>query len=208
MSLSDYAGLKAEVIKFAGRDDLSDSMDTFISMAEEYMYSNEDQPLRISDLEAITTLVTVAGVNSVALPSTYLEARSLSIEAGGAEHEMRYYSPSTISKRSGTGVPSQFTVTGDTIVFDIAPDSVYNLNLTHYSQPVALDATNDTNAVLTKNPTIYLFGCLSAVYDLTSEPEDAEYYYSKMLRQIKGAIRNDRTGLYPSAQERVRGSTP
>jgi len=208
MALSTYADLKAAVIRFAGRDDLTDSLDDFILLTEESMYSNEVAPLRLRGLEASTTLQTVAGTNSVAMPADYLEVRSIALNSGGVEREMFYNSPSAIPKKAGSGIPVYFTVEGSNLIFDVTPDSVYDIEFSYYGKATALSSSNQTNFVLTNHSSIYLSGCLSFLNDYTGEDEKSEYQFGKMIRAIKGAIRNDNSGRYPNAQARVRGSTP
>ena len=208
MSLATYADLKATVIRFSGRDDLSDLLDDFIALTEEQIYSNEIMPLRLRGFETTAALVTIAGTNAVAIPATYLQARSITLDSGGVEREMFFNSPSALPKRSGSGIPVSFTVEGDSLVFDVTPDGVYNISFHYYAKPTALSASNTTNFVLTNHPSIYLNGCLSELKSYASEIQDAEAYFGKFIRSIKGAIRNDRTGRYVNAQGRVQGSTP
>ena len=208
MSLDTYANLKAAVIRFSGRDDLSDLLDDFIDLTEEKIYSNEMMPLRLRGFETTAVAQTIAGTNSVALPANYLQTRSITLSSGGSERELIFNSPSAIPKKSGSGIPVYFTIEGDNITFDTTPDGAYDVNITYYEKPTALSSSNTTNFVLTNHPSIYLNGCLGELYSYTSELQDSEAYYGKFIRSIKGAIRNDRTGRYINAQGRVQGSTP
>lgn len=191
MSITSYATLKSAVFNFSGRDDLSESFDTFLQMAEEYIYHNEDQPLRTQDIITTTTLATVAGTNSVALPSNFLGILSILIVDGGIKRELVNTSPAALNRNGEQGKPCKYAI-DSSIVFDYIPDGAYDLEVTYYQQPLALDTTNTTNAILTKYPSIYLFGCLSAVNDLSGESQDSEAYYQKMMRCIRGAIRSNR----------------
>ncbi len=206
--ISTYTTLKSAVFNFSGRDDLSESFDTFVQMAEQYIYHNEDQPLYVQDLLTNTTLTTTGGVNSVALPAGYLTGLSIGVEYGGARRELVGTSLSALRNRGESGIPQKFAIT-DAIEFDYTPDGAYDLDLTYYAQPAALDETNNTNAILTKYPNIYLFACLSAVNDLSGEAQDSELYYNKMMREIRGAIRSSRKlRNAPSSSATTRGSTP
>lgn len=208
MSLATYADLKATVIRFSGRDDLSDLLDDFIVLTEEQIYSNEMMPLRLRGLETTATAATISGTNTVALPTGYLQIRSITLNSGGVERELIFNSPSAIPKKSGSGIPVYFTIIGSNIVFDITPDGVYTLENSYYGKPTALSSSNQTNFVLTNHPTIYVNGCLSELKSFAGEIQDSEAYFGKFIRSIKGAIRNDRTGRYVNAQGRVQGSTP
>ena len=207
MALSDYAELKAEVISFTGRDDLSSKFDTFLKLGETAIYSNDDKPLRLSYFETSTTLQTVGGTDEVALPSDYLQLRSLKIEVGGSECELRFNAPNALP-RQGAGLPTAYTIIGRNIVFNFTPDGVYDLALKYFAKPTDLDATNNVNSLLTNNPDIYFYACMFSVYDYTTELQEAENYYGKMLRSIRGAIKNDMKGSITNASARYRGWTP
>lgn len=207
MALTDFATLKASVISFTGRDDLSALFPTLVTLAESEMYNNEFMPLRVSSLEVSDTLVTVGGVNSVALPSGYLNLRSLKLSSNGSEFELAYNPPSALQIK-GSGRPQYYTIQGSNITFDYIPDGVYDLAISYYSRPLELDETNDTNAILTNYPNIYFYACLFSVYDFSTEPELSNLYYSKMQRAIKGAMKSDGKGLRPNAAMRTRGITP
>jgi len=206
MSLDTFSNLKATVIRFSGRDDLSDLVDDFITLAEEKMFNNEDRPLRLRAFETTTTLTTTGGDNFVALPATYMGARSISIVSGGVECELKMTSPNGLRRTNSSGFPTQASIEGSNIIFNTTPDGAYDINLTYYARPTALSTSNPTNSVLTNHPSIYLTGCLAQLYDYTSEPDDSEMYYGKMIRSIKGAMSADNKGRYPNAASSVRGS--
>lgn len=191
MSITSYSTLKSSVFNFSGRDDLSESFDAFVQLAENYIYHNEDQPLRVQELITTTTLTTVSGTNSLALPADFLGSLSALIEDGGVKRELKNTSPSALNQNGESGIPCKYAIT-DNIIFDKTPDGAYDIELVYYAKPSALSSTNSTNDVLTNYPSIYLFGCLSAVGDLSGEDQDAENYYQKMLRAIRGALRSNR----------------
>ena len=208
MALDNYANLKAEIIKFSGRDDLSDRVDTFIVLAESQMYNNPFKTLLLDDFETTSTLQTIAGTNAVAVPSTYIGQRTLTINSGGSECELTFHTPSALPKFAGSGSPRSFTIEGTSIVFDITPDGVYDLEFVYFAKPLPLDSTNNVNSVLTKYPDIYLWGALSNVYKFTSEPEDAASHYKDFIQAIRGAVKGSKKRKFPQPQGKVRGSTP
>ena len=208
MALDNYANLKAEIISFAGRDDLSSKVDTFIDLAESQMYNNRFKTLLLDDFETTTTLVTIGGTNAVALPATYLGQRTLTIQSGGVECELIYNAPSALKKYSTNGFPTHYTVEGTNIVFDSTPDDVYNLEFVYFAKPLPLDSSNPVNSVLTKYPDIYLWGALSNVYKFTSEPEDAASYYNEFIQAIRGAVKGSNKRKFPRPQSKPRVSAP
>lgn len=209
MSISTYSTLKSAVFNFSGRDDLSESFDTFLQLAEQAMYHNDVEPLHVQDLITTTTLTTVGGTNSVALPANFLASQGMVIVDGGAKREMKATALSALRRQGDSGIPEKYAISGANLVFDYIPDGAYSLELTYYAQPDALDETNNTNAILTKYPSIYLFGCLSSVAELSGEDQEAERHYQKMIREIRGAIRSSRRRKHaPGASATTRGPTP
>lgn len=208
MSITSYTTLKTAVFDFSGRDDLSSKFDTIVEIAEDNIYNNESQPLRTQELITTTTIVTVGGVNSVALPSGFISGLSILIDVGGAKRELVNTAPASLQRNGESGIPCKYSITNE-IVFDITPDGAYNIELTYYARPSTLDSANNTNAILTAYPSIYLYACLASVSDLSGEDNDAERYYQKMLRAIKGAIRSSRKLRYaPGASATNRTWTP
>ena len=206
MALDTFSNLKASVVSFSGRDDLSEHMDDFVKLTEQSIYHNDQSPLKIRSMEALSTLVTVAGTKTVDLPANFLAFRSITIESGGNEYPLSYYTPGALPTPNTSGVPRAFTIT-DKIEFDYNPDAVYTININYYAKATPLSSAAPTNAILTTYPSIYLYGCLACVYDFANEPELSEYNYGKFIRAIKGAIRGDHKGS-PTPQARVYGSHP
>ena len=208
MALDNFANLKASVVNYSGRDDLSANMDDFIVLAEEMMYSNNGNHLRLSAFSTLVTLTTTAGDNFLALPADYLEAQSITITASGVTTDLIFHSTSALRLRSGTGTP-QFYSISDTLIFDISPDDVYDINLTYYAKPVALSSGNPTNYVLTNFPSIYLYGTLAAVYDFADDQPSADAFGRKFGLRVIAAVKADkRARIGPAPQQQVRGSTP
>lgn len=208
MSITSYTTLKTAVFDFSGRDDLSSKFDTIVEIAEDNIYNNDSQPLRTQELITTTTLTTVAGTNSLALPPGFISCLSILINDGGIKRELVNTAPTSLQRNGESGLPCKYSIT-DTIIFDYVPDGAYDIELTYYARPSTLDATNNTNAILTAYPSIYLYACLASVGDLSGEDADAERFYQKMIRSIKGAIRSSRKLRYaPGASSMNRTWTP
>ena len=154
-----------------------------------------------------TTLQTVGGTNAVALPTDYLNLRSIKIVSGSTECELTYNTSSALDIL-GSGMPQYFTIEGSNLTFDYTPDGVYDLEVSYFARPAILDETNDTNAILTNYPDIYMWACMSMVYVFATEPELVQAYKVMMVDSIRGAMKADGKGLRPNAAMRNRGLTP
>ncbi|WP_393922898.1 hypothetical protein [Pseudomonas fluorescens] len=160
MSITNYAELQVSVASWLNRGDLSANIPDFITLAETQL--NTD--LKTRAMEAKTTLATVAGVNTVALPTDMLEMRRLQV-VGTYNQPLSYRSPDEMSidfAANTSAQPVVFTVIGGNIELAPIPDGVYSLELTYQQRIPALSGTNATNWLLTNWPNAYLFASLLA----------------------------------------------
>ena len=190
MAISNYDELVKKIISYGARDDLSVEVDDFILMAETEMYNNQDQPLKIRDMETIQTATTSTG-RFLALPDNYESMRStrIDIASGG---EIRYQAPEQMCRDSFTGRPTFFTVIGNEIEFNMVPDMEYTIEIQVFTRPTGLSTGNQTNSVLTKYPTIYLFGALTQFFIRSQDDQQALKYDNLFINAIKGANRSQK----------------
>lgn len=203
MSLTTYLGLKDAVESWSHRNDVASRLDDFINLAESEM----KRWLRIRDMESRGTTNTDTD-RYVSLPSGFLELRSLKIISGSQYFDVLYKTPESMIITQDSGIPKAFTITNQ-IEFDRVPDGTYTLEILFYNSFTSLSATNTSNAVLTKFPNIYLYGCLWALYQWSLQEDKSEYYYGKFIQAIKSANREDSKGRHgPAPAMFYRGPTP
>lgn len=210
MALNNYANLKATIERFAHRDDVKDVIDDFILLAEVEFYNNPDATLRVRSMEQSSIEVTVITDDFVALPATFLEYRRVTITVDDVEIPMEYKTPEQMNvDLTRSGVPRFFTVT-DKMYFEMLPDDTYNINLDFFGQLPPLDATNDTNDILTRFPNIYLYGALRALNQFALNGEEEARSFQRFIKAIAGANLTDRKGRYgPAPRQRItRSMTP
>lgn len=160
MSITNYSELQASVASWLNRGDLTASIPDFITLAEAQM--NIDLKARAMDIK--TTLPTVGGVRTVALPTDMLEMRRLQV-AGTYNQPLSYRSPDELSSDfadNSSAQPAVFTVIGANLELAPIPDAVYSLELTYRQKIPALTPSNTTNWLLTAWPNAYLYGALLA----------------------------------------------
>jgi len=208
MALDTYTNLKAAIKAQSTRTEMSDAeIDDFIAMAEADMYSNVD-PIRIRDMESRQTASLSASSRFLALPDSFLEMRRLKLNLSLGDQDVRFMAPDQMNLDGTSGIPAFYSVTSQ-LEFNRVPDSAYTIEMQLYKKLTALSSSNETNAILTNYPTIYLFGALWGLWLMAQEEEKAEFYYSKFTQAIKGANTGDKAGKYGSAPFiRIEGSTP
>jgi len=160
MSIANYSDLQAAVASWLNRGDLATNITDFITLAECQLNSDLDARA----MESKTTLATVAGTNTVALPIDMLEMRRLQV-LGSYNQPLSYRTPDEIGidfASNTAGTPAVFTVIGANIELAPVPDAVYSLELTYQQRLPALSVSNPTNWLLTSWPNAYLYASLLA----------------------------------------------
>ncbi|WP_367256515.1 hypothetical protein [Pseudomonas sp. stari2] len=160
MSITTYAELQASVASWLNRGDLTANIPDFITLAEAQMSTD----LKTRSMENKTTLATVAGTKTVALPTDMLEMRRLQV-VGTYNQPLSYRTPDELSidyAANGSGQPVVFTVIGGNIELAPIPDAVYSLELTYQQRIPALSDSSPTNWLLTNWPNAYLYASLLA----------------------------------------------
>lgn len=202
MSLGTYLGLKDAIESWSHRNDVAARLDDFIDLAESEML----KWLRIRDMETRSTAVTNG--RYISLPPGFLEMRRLKMISGAQYFELLQTTPEGMHITQDSGIPKLFIVSSQ-IEFDRTPDSTYTVEMQYYAAPTALSSTTTTNAVLTRFPSIYLFGSLWALYQWSLQEDKAEYYSQKFMQAIQSANREDKKGRHgPAPAMRYGGPTP
>ena len=201
MALDTYANLKESVQDWSHRNDVTSRLDDFILIAEQEMYNNRVEPLEVREQEVTTSIDTVIGSRSVALPSGYESMRAIKLDdktTDAQQYQLTYSTPELLRVNSTNGCPTAFTIT-DKIEFNRPADAIYNIEIQHLAKIQALTAANPTNSILTNYPSIYLSGCLWALYEWAKDGESAAASYAKFIGAIQGANLSTQNGKYGPA---------
>jgi len=201
VALDTYANLKESIQDWSHRSDVTSRIDDFILIAEQEMYNNRFEPLEVRAQEVKTSVDTVTGSKFISLPAGYESMRGILIDdktTDANQYELRYLTPELLHRQSTNGCPSEFTVTNQ-IEFNRPADAIYNVEIQHVSKVAALTAANPTNDILTNYPSIYLSGCLWALYNWAKDPQSAQASYDAFIGAIQGANIATQNGKYGPA---------
>jgi hypothetical protein len=204
MALATYTDLLASVAAWLNRSDLTTVIPDFVTLAE----GRIARDLRLRKQVVNTTLSTVAGVQSVTLPSDFLEAENLSITSTSPNGAQSVVTPEYIDRKypasaNYTGQPLVYTVVGDSMLFGPTPDAVYTVSLDYYQRFTAL-ATASTNWLLTNHPTVYLMACLVEGSAYLMDADKAQAYESRYQAAINDLQFRDDAALRSGSAMRVR----
>lgn len=183
-----YLGLKGAIASWLKRSDLTSSIPDLVDLAE----ARIARDLRLRAQVTFTTLTTVAGTEYVSLPTDFLEIENISLD-GSVERPLTYETPEQLDARfplgSGQSKPAVYTIIGDRLYLGPCPDSAYTVKFTYYARFTALSADADTNWLLTKHPSIYLFAALAEAAPFLMNDErtamwEAKYQADKSALEV------------------------
>ncbi len=201
MTISTYAELKDEIILWLDRDDLDTMVDSFIRLAE----SRHRREVRIREM--ITTSPLTAVTRFAALPTGYLEAKTLRLTT----EPLTVLTPLTLHEMNNrrvltTGKPLFFT-THSEIEFDRSPDVTYTGEIIYYKALSPLSTSTINNALLTVAPDIYLYSALAASAPFLMNDERIAVWNGLYIDAKDSINYMDSKPIGP-VQSQVSGSTP
>jgi len=206
MALSTYTELKTSIANWLNRTDLtSEIAEDFIVLAEKDFNSK----LRIRKMNATDASFTI-NAETVALPTGFLQLRDMYIVEGGTKYALKYITPAQMDQIKGsstTGMPSAYTILGDSFRFAPIPDSAYTGTLNYYAKFASLSDTNTSNYILASHPAIYLYGSLYHAANFLGgvDPQRLQQWQGMYTTAMERLERNDREDQYGSAPLQQRG---
>lgn len=197
MAIATYSDLVSEFNSEIARTETSRAPN-LIAQVEADLHSNKD--FRISDMQTSSTLVTVAGTATVALPTDILQVDELFLQDDpGALRYMPENLTNVEYSQTETARPNFYTILGNkTIKLTPTPDAAYNITIRYKAKIPALTSLNTTNWLLTKNPNIYLYGCAYFFSPKMKDFKQFQMYEALYTRAVRQTIDADIGYAYPS----------
>ena len=172
MAIGTYAELQTAVANWLDRGDLTERIKEFIGLAEARM----NRVLRLQLMVNIDTTTLggaaalVAGTRDYALPSGYLQMVDFALTTDPIT-PLSYITPENMNRMwagSQLGIPRSYTILSNnssgtpvpTVRFGPSPAGAYTYSMMFYKKIESLGTGNTTEAMLTDNPDIYLYGAL------------------------------------------------
>ena len=158
MAINTYSTLQTAVANWLDRNDLTDRIPEFISLAE----ATFNRTLRLRAMETTVSDTTPSGSKEDALPTGYLQMREIHLTTSPVI-SLAYITPEIMYRiRAGShnGKPNAYTIVGDNILFGPTPDDGYGYSMTYYKAFDALGDDTQTNWLILNAPDLYLYGTL------------------------------------------------
>ena len=206
MALDTYSNLKTTIANYLNRDDLTAYLGDFITLTEARL----NRELRVREMvNTDTSITTVAGTQSYALPTGYLEATTVIFQSD-PYCTLRFMSNTDFYNKYNTsqssGKPTYFTIVGSNILLGIAPNSATTLQINYYKSLTALSDSNATNDILTNYPELYLYGSLAESAPFIMQDERINTWATLYKEAIKNANETSSRGSTTSSPLQM--STP
>lgn len=203
MALATYTNLLASVAAWLNRTDLTAVIPDFVTLAE----GRIARDLRLRKQVVNTTLSTAAGVQSLALPSDFLELENITLSGTSPPGALSAVSPEYLDRKYPdayyTAQPQVYAIVGDALLFGPTPDGVYAVELAYYQRFTAL-ASSSTNWLLTNHPTVYLNACLVEGSAYLMDIDKAQAYESRYQAAMRDLQLVDDAALFSGSAIRVR----
>ena len=207
MALTTYTELKTSLANWLNRSDLTTEIaDDFIKLAEADLNSK----LRVRAMIAQVNITVDAETES--LPTDFLQIRNFYILNGQTKVPLVYTTPASMDTTSGTsttGLPTTYTILGDTLRFSPKPDATYTAVMNFYKKFPALTSTNATNYILASHPAIYLYGSLFHAANFLGgiNPQQVQTWQQMYATAMERLELNDREDEYNGSPLQVRTVT-
>jgi len=207
MAINTYATLQTAVANWLDRSDLTDRIPEFIALAEARM----NRTLRLALMLNVdqTTLggaaTLVAGTRDYALPSGYLQMVDFHLRTSPIT-TLSYLTPENMNRMwagSQGGKPLAYTIFSDnssgtpikSVKLGPSPGSAYDYSIMFYKKIDALSVANTTEAMLTDNPDVYLYGALLEAEPFLMNDQRVQLWataFQEALRALQDQDNKDR----------------
>jgi hypothetical protein len=158
MAFTSYSDLQTTIASYLARSDLTSQIVDFISLGEARLA----RELRTRKMLVVARADTVAGTETVGLPSDFLEMRDVHLRTNPAS-PVKYLSPNTFfatARTTDSGKPLNYTILASEAQFAPIPDTEYSVQMLYYAKPSVLSDTNTSNIFLANYPDALLYAAL------------------------------------------------
>lgn len=207
MSIDNYGELKTAASNWMPRGDLAQRIPEFVELAEARIGND----LRVREMEATSNVTISASTRTSALPTRFVQARSIYEQT--SLNRLEYRTPAefwSVYAGLATAEPEYYTIEGENFAWGPLPDAGYTAVVSHYARPAAFSADADNNAILTRWPNLYLYATLlEAALFRSDGPMITKWAaaYENMLDRAHDADRRDRASGDVIPPERAMGMT-
>jgi hypothetical protein len=177
--IANYNELVDKLETWLRRDNLAPDIPTLIRFGEQQLMFQ----LKVPEMILRTFVGLGAGSDTVALPTNFLAIRSLS----NGDIVMRNKTTANMMRDDDgvtSGIPLDYSINGSNLLVRPIANGTVSLLLEYWGFPAFLSSNNQTNSILTKYPSLYLYSALTFGYDLvrhSDQLKSAMFHYNTQL---------------------------
>lgn len=169
MAITTYSELKAAIANWLDRDDLTNVIPDFITLAEHQMER------LVRHYKMVERSSGALDSQYSAVPADWLETIRMSISDGNTSKVDQTSLTDLMDKREAglnqVGRPRFYAHAGESFELYPTPNQTYNIELMYYQKIPALSASQTTNWLLDFAPDAYLYGSLVQASPYLGEDE-------------------------------------
>lgn len=208
MAITTFDELKTATTEWLAHDDVTARVEDLISFAEASF--NRSISLR---QQFTATSGTLASTGIITLPTDYLELQAFNVDGDVPGKPMTYLPPREFRDsglNSGSGFPTHYTITNDSIKVIQTPDSTttYTYYLDYLARLPALTVSNQTNWLLTIAPDLYLYKTLLQCEPYLHNDERIVQWQTMADRAVAELQGQDARSKYRPGVTRITSYTP
>lgn len=175
MAISNYSELQTAIANWLDRDDLTDRIPEFITLAEVRL----GRELRKRTI--VSPFTVTAGDTSSTLPEDCGELRYARHNSAFRNCAIKLTTPLGLDRFRdlGAGTPEAAAVVNGNLLWNRQADTSYELELIYFAALVPLSDAAATNADLTTAPDLYLFAALAEAAPFLEHDERVPLWESK-----------------------------
>ena len=205
MAISTYAELKTAVASWLNRDDLTANIPDFITLCEARL----NRVLRTRAMEGLYTASTIAGQRDYNLPASYLQMRALRLNTSPLT-VLEYVSPEIMDRvwaGSSGGKPVAYTIKANELFLGPSPGAVYTMEMDYYRKFDSLSTIITTNAMVTDNPDVYLYGSLLEAEPFIKNDSRIQVWGTSFYKAITDIQDHDSKDRHSGSEMRIRNTS-
>ena len=205
MAIGTYAELQTAVANWLNRDDLTANIPDFITLCEARL----NRVLRTRAMEGLYTASTISGQRDYNLPPNYLQMRALRLNTSPLT-VLEYVSPEIMDRvwaGSSGGKPVAYTIKANELFLGPSPDTVYTMEMDYYRKFDSLSAIITTNAMLTDNPDVYLYGSLLEAEPFIKNDSRIQVWGTSFYKAITDIQDQDSKDRHSGSEMRIRNTS-
>lgn len=184
-TLTGAKTVSGSIANWVNRSDLP--TENILIEAEALIYER----LRVREMTLTEPLSFTAGVQTVSLPSGFLDPLSFTPYTWAYPlpfvHETALDEYRDAAGVLMTGTPGRWTIIGETAYVDVLPIETFAGRVLYYKRPSALSVSNETNFLTTRYPTLLRTACLARSYEHMKDMQNAANYMQMAEAKIAEA---------------------